>query len=147
MRACIQRVTEAKVTVDNETVGKISEGLLVLLGVSHDDGPKEARTLAEKIVGLRIFEDQAGQMNRSLREVSGAMLVVSQFTLMADCRRGRRPSFVDAASPELAEQLYELFVKEVKSLGTATETGRFRADMQVSLTNDGPVTINVDTRA
>jgi D-tyrosyl-tRNA(Tyr) deacylase len=117
----------------------------VLLGVAQGDGPEEVRWLAERIAGLRVFEDDAGKMNRSLDEVGGAMLVVSQFTLLGDCRKGRRPSFVEAAPPELAEQLYEAFVARVRGLGIEVATGRFRASMQVALVNDGPVTLWIDT--
>ena len=145
MRACIQRVTEASVVVDGETTGRIGRGLVVLLGVGKSDGRPEVDFLADKIVGLRIFEDEAGKMNRSLAEVGGAMLVVSQFTLYGDARKGRRPSFIDAAPPELAEQLYEAFVDRVRSQGIEVATGVFRAHMGVSLVNDGPVTIWLDT--
>lgn len=145
MRACIQRVSEAHVTVDGAETGRIGRGLVVLLGVGHDDGAAEASWLAEKIVGLRVFEDDAGKMNRSLAEVGGGMLVVSQFTLYGDCRRGRRPSFTDAAPPELAEELYEAFVEVVRRAGIEIATGRFREHMMVSLVNDGPVTLWIDT--
>ena len=129
-----------------ETCGQIGRGLLVLLGVATDDTPDDARQLAEKIAALRIFPDEAGQMNRSLVDIGGAMLVVSQFTLLGDCRRGRRPSFTAAAPPELAESLYELFVSHASGQGVSTATGRFRADMQVELVNDGPVTLLLDSR-
>jgi D-tyrosyl-tRNA(Tyr) deacylase len=145
MRACIQRVSEAQVTVDGEATGRIGPGLVVLLGVAHDDGEREVDWLADKIVGLRIFEDDAGKMNCSLGEAGGAMLVVSQFTLYGDPRNGRRPSFTAAAPPELAERLYEAFVARVRQLGVDVATGRFRAHMQVSLVNDGPVTLWLDT--
>jgi D-tyrosyl-tRNA(Tyr) deacylase len=145
MRACIQRVSEARVTVDGEVTGQIGRGLVVLLGVGVGDGESEMNWLAEKIVGLRIFEDDAGKMNRSLAEVGGAMLVVSQFTLYADCRKGRRPSFTTAAAPELAERLYEEFVTRVRSCGIEVATGRFREHMLVSLVNNGPVTLWIDT--
>ncbi len=145
MRACIQRVSEAHVTVEGVETGRIGRGLVVLLGVGHEDGEAEVRWLAEKIVGLRIFEDDAGKMNRSLAEVGGGMLVVSQFTLYGDCRRGRRPSFIDAAPPELAERLYEAFVEMARKVGIAVGTGRFREHMMVSLVNDGPVTLWIDT--
>jgi D-tyrosyl-tRNA(Tyr) deacylase len=133
------------VTVDGEVVGKIAGGLVVLLGVRVDDGPAEVRWLAEKVVGLRIFEDDAGKMNRSLGEISGGMLVVSQFTLYGDTRKGRRPSFIDAAPPELAERLYEEFVQAVRAAGIEVATGKFREHMMVSLVNDGPVTLWIDT--
>ena len=145
MRACIQRVCQGQVTVAGEITGRIDHGLVVLLGVAHDDGARQVQWLAEKIAGLRIFEDDEGKLNRSLGEVGGAMLVVSQFTLYGDCRKGRRPSFVDAAPPGLAESLYEQFVACVVDLGIPVETGRFRAQMDVTLTNQGPVTIWIDT--
>ncbi len=145
MRACIQRVSEARVTVDDAITGQIDAGLVVLLGVGHKDGEAEVEWLAEKVVGLRIFEDEVGKMNRSLAETDGAMLVVSQFTLFGDCRRGRRPSFTEAAPPELAEQLYEAFVIQVRRLGVEVATGRFREHMHVALVNDGPVTLWIDT--
>lgn len=132
-------------TVAGEVTGRIGRGLAVLLGVAPDDGPVEVDWLAEKLVNLRIFEDEDGKMNRSLVEVGGAMLVVSQFTLFGDCRKGRRPSFTDAAPPELAEQLYEEFVARVRSFGVEAATGTFRAHMDVSLVNDGPVTMWIDT--
>ena len=145
MRACIQRVSRARVLVEGEITGQIKQGLLVLLGVSATDTDVELNWLAEKIVGLRIFEDDAGKMNRSLAEVAGEMLVVSQFTLYGDCRKGRRPSFISAAPPEMAEAMYERFVTRVSQLGIPTETGRFRTHMAVELVNDGPVTIWIDT--
>jgi D-tyrosyl-tRNA(Tyr) deacylase len=146
MRACVQRVTQASVTIAGEVVGRIDQGLLVLLGVAGGDVVNDANYLAEKIVGLRIFEDEAGKMNRSLLDVGGAMLVVSQFTLLGDCRSGRRPGFSDAAAPEAAVALYESFVAEVRKLGIAVETGRFRENMAVALVNDGPVTLLLDSR-
>ena len=145
MRACVQRVTESRVIVAGETVGEIGRGLLVLLGVASGDTEAHASSLADKVSGLRIFEDDAGMMNLALDEVGGAMLVVSQFTLLGDCRKGRRPSFTRAAPPELAERLYELFVAEVRAKEIAVATGKFRANMQVSLVNDGPVTLLLDT--
>ncbi len=146
MRACLQRVLEASVTVDTELVGRIDRGLLILLGVGQEDTPQDAEALADKIVELRIFEDDEGKMNRSLLDVQGELLAVSQFTLLADCRKGRRPSFVQAAPPELAERLYEAFVARVRARGVTTATGRFRAHMHVALINDGPVTIVLDSR-
>ncbi|MHB8863812.1 MAG: D-aminoacyl-tRNA deacylase [Pirellulaceae bacterium] len=146
MKACVQRVTSASVSVAGEVVGQIQQGLLVLLGVGQQDLPSDADYLARKLVGLRIFEDDQGKMNRSLDEVSGAMLVVSQFTLWGDCRKGRRPSFVDAAPPDVAELLYDRFVHTVKRLGVPVATGRFRAHMHVALVNDGPVTLIVESR-
>lgn len=132
-------------TVAGEITGKIDRGLVVLLGIAQDDGAKQVQWLAKKIVGLRIFEDDEGKLNRSLGEVGGAMLVVSQFTLYGDCRKGRRPSFVKAAPPALAESLYEQFVACVVELGIPVATGRFRAQMEVALTNQGPITIWIDT--
>ena len=145
MRACVQRVSEASVTVDGQVSGQIACGLVVLLGVARDDSADDAILLADKIVGLRIFEDDDGKMNRSLVEAGGALLVVSQFTLLGDCRKGRRPSFVGAAEPELAEQLYEAFVAAVRNMDVDVATGVFRAHMDVSLTNDGPVTLLLDS--
>jgi D-tyrosyl-tRNA(Tyr) deacylase len=145
VRACVQRVSQASVTVDGQIVGQIERGLLVLLGVAGGDTDDDARQLAAKIAGLRIFEDDEGKMNRALAEVGGAILVVSQFTLLGDCRKGRRPNFTAAAGPELAEQLYEVFVAAVQSEGVPVATGRFRQHMQVALVNDGPVTLLLDT--
>jgi D-aminoacyl-tRNA deacylase len=146
MRACVQRVSQAQVTVDDEIRGQIGRGLLVLLGVATGDTPDDARQLAEKIVGLRIFDDAQGKMNLAASEVGGAMLVVSQFTLLGDCRKGRRPSFVAAAAPEQAEALYQAFVSVVAERGIQVATGKFREHMLVSLTNDGPVTLLLDSR-
>lgn len=145
MRACIQRVSEARVEVNGVVTGEIGGGMVVFLGVGQKDGAAEVDWLADKVVGLRIFEDDASKMNRSLAEVGGGMLVVSQFTLYGDARRGRRPSFTDAAPPELAEQLYESFVANVRQIGIQVATGRFREHMYVSLVNEGPVTIWIDT--
>ena len=147
MRAVVQRVSRAQVTVAGETCGRIGAGMLVLLGVARDDTAADARWLAAKIAGLRIFEDADGKMNLALADVDGGMLVVSQFTLLGDCRKGRRPSFVAAAAPELAETLYEVFVAAAREAGIETATGRFRQEMQVELVNDGPVTLLLDTRA
>ena len=146
MRVCVQRVSQASVTVGDEVTGRIERGLLVLLGVAVGDVDEDARQMAQKIVELRIFEDDAGKMNRSLVETGGAMLVVSQFTLLGDCRKGRRPSFIDAAPPAEAERLYQIFVDAVAALGVRVETGRFRAHMDVALVNDGPVTMLLDSR-
>ena len=146
MRACIQRVSRAQVSVGEEIAGRIGPGMLVLLGVAEDDTEADARQLARKIAGLRIFEDQQEKMNLSLDDVGGAMLVVSQFTLLGDCRKGRRPSFVAAAPPEKAEALYQVFVDAVAEHGVEVATGRFRQHMQVELVNDGPVTLLVESR-
>jgi D-tyrosyl-tRNA(Tyr) deacylase len=145
MRAVIQRVSSARVIVDGEIVGEIGRGLLVLLGVTHADTEVEARKLAEKIAGLRIFADDDDKMNRDVSDVAGGVLVVSQFTLHGDCRKGRRPSFVAAARPEQAEPLYEKFLIYLRGVGIKTATGKFGAMMQVELVNDGPVTLILDT--
>jgi len=145
MRAVVQRVSRAKVTVAGEITGDIGQGLLVLLGVGHEDTEAGAEYLADKIVGLRIFEDDAGKMNRSLAEVGGAVLAVSQFTLYGDVRKGKRPSFDDVARPEIARTLYERFVSRVRASGLRCETGRFQEMMEVELVNDGPVTILLDS--
>jgi D-tyrosyl-tRNA(Tyr) deacylase len=142
----VQRVSQCSVTVDGQIAGQIGRGLLVLLGVAHDDTQADVDYLAEKTTGLRVFEDDAGKMNRSVLDVGGQILVVSQFTLWGDCRRGKRPSFTDAAAPELAEPLYEAFVAAVQRLGVPTSTGTFRAHMDVALVNDGPVTLLLDSR-
>ena len=144
MRAVVQRVAEATVTVGGETVGAIGRGLLVLVGVGHDDDEAAAAALAAKIAKLRIFADDAGQMNRSVVDVGGAILAVSQFTLLADTRKGNRPSFIAAARPEQSEPLYQHVVTTLRGLGIAVETGRFGAEMRVALVNDGPVTIVLD---
>jgi D-tyrosyl-tRNA(Tyr) deacylase len=146
MRAVVQRVSRARVAIGDEVVGQIGHGLLVLIGVARDDTSAEARWLADKIVGLRIFADAEGKMNRGLAEVGGEALVVSQFTLYGDCQKGRRPSFVDAAPPEIAVPLYESFLTAMRALGIPTATGRFGAMMQVELVNDGPVTLIVESK-
>ncbi|MEE8552389.1 MAG: D-aminoacyl-tRNA deacylase [Desulfobacterales bacterium] len=146
MRAVTQRVKESSVSVNNEIIGKIGSGLMVLLGVAETDMAEDADYLADKIVNLRIFEDENHKMNRSLLDIGGEMLVVSQFTLLADCRKGRRPSFVHAAGPNKANELYERFVEQVRQKGVNVATGRFRAMMDVSLINDGPVTLIVESR-
>lgn len=146
MRAVIQRVSQASVVVAEETVGAIEQGLMVLLGVAQGDISKDAAYLAEKTAGLRIFEDNDGKMNRSVEDIDGGILVVSQFTLLGDCRKGRRPGFTDAAPPELADTLYEEYVDALRKRGVTVATGVFRADMQVALINDGPVTIMLDSR-
>ncbi|RII26965.1 MAG: D-tyrosyl-tRNA(Tyr) deacylase [Geobacter sp.] len=140
MKAVIQRVSSASVTVEGQTVGEISRGILVLLGVEKGDDEARADWLAEKIVNLRIFEDEAGKMNRSVQEMGGGLLVVSQFTLAGNCAKGRRPSFDTAAPPDEGKRLYDYFVAAVQGLGLAVATGIFQADMQVALVNDGPVT-------
>lgn len=141
MRAVVQRVTSAQVEVGGEVVGSIEAGLLVLLGVAPTDSAAEASALANKLAGLRIFRDDDGKMNRSVADVGGGVLVISQFTLYGNARKGRRPSFVEAAAPEVAEPLVDAMVNEFVSLGLPTATGRFGADMAVSLVNDGPVTL------
>jgi D-tyrosyl-tRNA(Tyr) deacylase len=146
MRAVVQRVTRAKVTVDGEVVGEIKPGLVVLLGVARDDSETDAQYLAAKIAALRIFDDEAGKMNVSVKEIGGGILVISQFTLYGDVRRGLRPSWIDAAAPEVAEPLYEFFIKETLKLVTKVASGSFRSMMQVELVNDGPVTILLDSR-
>ena len=145
MRAVVQRVQQARVTVSGQTTGEIGPGLLVLLGVGENDTEAHADYLAEKITGLRIFEDDTGRMNRAVAEVGGAVLVVSQFTLFGDVRRGKRPSFDAAARPETARQLYAYFVEKLRAGGLHCETGRFQEVMQVELVNDGPVTILLDS--
>jgi D-aminoacyl-tRNA deacylase len=145
MRAVIQRVKKSFVSVENQIVSQIGTGLLVLLGVAEDDRMKDADYLAAKIVKLRIFEDDEGKMNRSLLEIHGEMMVVSQFTLLADCRKGRRPSFINAASPEKAESMYQYFLSQVRHMGVSVKSGMFRAMMEVSLINDGPVTIILES--
>lgn len=145
MRAVVTRVKEAQVTIDGAVAGGIGQGLLVLLGVHVSDTETELMKLVRKIPELRIFEDAAGKMNRSLGDVGGAILVVSQFTLYGNCKHGRRPEFLQAARPETAEPLYEAFVQHMRTKGIHTETGRFGAEMQVSSINDGPVTLILDT--
>jgi D-tyrosyl-tRNA(Tyr) deacylase len=145
MRAVVQRVSRASVTVEGRVAGNIDRGLLVLLGVTHGDTEAAADYLAEKISGLRIFEDDGGKMNLSVADVGGAILAVSQFTLYGDVRKGKRPSFDDAARPEQARKLYEHFVERIRALGLTCETGRFQEMMQVGLVNDGPVTILLDS--
>ncbi|ABS24414.1 D-tyrosyl-tRNA(Tyr) deacylase [Anaeromyxobacter sp. Fw109-5] len=146
VRAVVQRVSRAEVRVEGRVSGAILRGLLVLLGVAREDGPSDADLLADKLAGLRIFEDDAGKMNLSVGEVGGGLLVVSQFTLLGDARKGNRPSFVDAANPELANALYERVCGRLREKGLAVATGVFRAHMDVELVNDGPVTILLDSR-
>ena len=145
MRAVVQRVRQSSVSIDGKTVGEIQCGLMVLLGVTDVDTEQECDYLADKIAGLRIFEDDTGKMNRSLLDIQGEMLIVSQFTLCADCRKGRRPSFIRAAKPETAIPLYNRFIAQIQARGIRTATGEFGADMLVSIENDGPVTIPLDT--
>lgn len=145
MRAVVQRVSRAEVRIEGKAVGRIEAGMVVLAGVGRSDTPQAARWLAEKIVNLRIFEDDQGRMNRSLLETAGAILCVSQFTLYGDCRKGRRPSYDEAASPQAAASLYESFVDSLRAYGVRVETGEFRAMMDVELINDGPVTLLLDS--
>ena len=146
MRAVLTRVNSASVTIDGEIAGKIGKGFLILLGVGPEDTEEHCRYLAQKALGLRVFEDENGKMNLGLESVGGQVLVVSQFTLYGNCRKGRRPSFADAADPALGERLYEQFLKECEALGFPPQHGRFGADMQVASVNDGPVTLILDTR-
>jgi D-tyrosyl-tRNA(Tyr) deacylase len=146
MRAVVQRVTRARVTVDAAVAGEIGPGLVVLVGVANEDGPADVQYLADKVRELRVFSDDAGRMNRSVVETGGALLVVSQFTLQADCRKGRRPSLDGAAPPALAQALYDEMVRNLRESGLRVETGVFQADMRVELVNEGPVTILLDSR-
>jgi len=146
MRAVVQRVARAKVTVNGEITGEIAGGLCAFVGVGREDTELDADALADKIVGLRVFEDGEGKMNKSLLEVGGSLLAISQFTLFGDARKGRRPSFGDAMEPEGARALFEQFCSRSKSLGVPVETGRFRAEMLVEIANDGPVTLLLDTK-
>jgi D-aminoacyl-tRNA deacylase len=146
MRAVVQRVSRGEVRVDGKSVGAVGRGLVVLLGVARDDGEQDARAMADKLAALRIFEDPAGKMNLAVAEVGGGLLVVSQFTLLGDVRKGNRPGFTDAAAPEAADALYRQVCELLRARGLAVATGVFRADMQVELVNDGPVTILLDTR-
>jgi D-tyrosyl-tRNA(Tyr) deacylase len=146
MRAVVQRVTRAKVTVDEEVIGEIGNGLVVLLGIARDDTKVEAAYLVDKISALRIFDDEDGKMNLSVKDVGGGLLIISQFTLFGDVRRGLRPSWIDAAPPEIAGPLYDFFVRQARSAVEQVATGKFQAMMQVELVNDGPVTILLDSR-
>jgi D-tyrosyl-tRNA(Tyr) deacylase len=146
MRAVIQRVSQASVTVDGETTGEIKNGLLVLLGVEQNDEEKDLQHVLKKTIGLRIFDDAEGKMNLAMKDVGGKLLVVSQFTLLGDTRKGNRPGFGNAAPPDQANQMYEEFIRRARELGVDVQTGKFRADMKVSLVNDGPVTILIDSR-
>lgn len=147
MKAVVQRVSQASVTIDNNKISEIENGLLVLLGIGHEDMEKEADYLVDKIINLRIFEDDQGKMNISLKDINGQLMVVSQFTLMGDCRKGRRPSFIHAAKPDHANALYEYFVQKAKVKGIETQTGIFQAMMDVQLINQGPVTLLLDTQS
>ncbi|QTA38744.1 D-tyrosyl-tRNA(Tyr) deacylase [Thermosipho ferrireducens] len=146
MRAVIQRVKKASVEIDGKVVGSINKGLVVLLGVGKDDTDSDMNYLAEKIVNLRIFDDSEGKMNLSLKDVGGEMLIVSQFTLYGDCRRGRRPSYSNSAPPDYAKKMYEMFIDKIRKMGLKVETGVFGEYMQVSLINDGPVTLLLDSK-
>ena len=145
MRVVVQRVAHASVTIDGDIVGHIGRGLLILVGIQASDGSTEISFLADKLVNLRIFPDDDDKMNRSLLDIGGELLVVSQFTLYGDCRKGRRPSFIDAAGPDHAIPIYERFVEQLRASGLKVETGRFGANMQVDLRNDGPVTLIIDS--
>ncbi|MEL7647121.1 MAG: D-aminoacyl-tRNA deacylase [Sedimentibacter sp.] len=146
MRAVVQRVKRAEVTVDDAVIGSIGHGIMLLLGVEEDDGEKDLDYMCDKVPNLRIFEDENGKMNKSLTDVGGRLLVVSQFTLLGDARKGRRPSFIQAAAPDKAIPMYEKFISSMKGLNIDTQTGEFGADMQVALVNDGPVTILLDSK-
>lgn len=146
MKVVVQRCKEARVTVGDEMVGQIAEGLMLLVGITHEDTEQDVNWMADKVAGLRIFEDEAEKMNFSVQDVNGAILSVSQFTLYGDCRKGRRPNFMSAARPEQAERFYELFNERLRSLGLTVETGRFGAMMDVSFTNWGPVTLIIDSQ-
>ncbi|GAK42286.1 D-tyrosyl-tRNA(Tyr) deacylase [Paenibacillus sp. TCA20] len=146
MRVVLQRVSEAKVTVDQEVVGQINRGFMLLVGITHEDTLKDADYLAEKIAGLRVFEDEAGKMNNSIMDVGGAILSVSQFTLYGDTRKGKRPNFMAAARPDVAEPLYAYFNEQLRSKGLIVETGKFGAMMDVALNNDGPVTLILESK-
>jgi D-tyrosyl-tRNA(Tyr) deacylase len=146
MRAVVQRVSSASVSVDGKEIAAIEKGLVIFIGVGNEDVKKDAEYLAEKVIGLRIFEDSDGKMNKSLQDIGGELLVVSQFTLMGDVRKGRRPSFTDAALPEVAEELYSFFVENCKNKIKKVKTGQFQADMLVKINNDGPVTILLDSK-
>lgn len=145
MRTVVQRVSKAQVSIEGDVKGVIGKGLVILLGIRREDTTKELQWLVDKVVHLRIFEDESGKMNKSLTDIGGEMLIVSQFTLYGDCRKGRRPGFSTAAPPAIAEPLYQLFIEEVKAKGITVATGTFQAEMQVELINDGPVTLLLDS--
>ena len=146
MKALLQRVTQASVTIDQQTVGRIGPGLVILVGVADGDSLKDVQYLAQKTLGLRIFSDAEGKFNLSVQGIQGELLVISQFTLLADSHKGRRPSFIDAAPPSLAEELFNTFLRQIRASGLKVETGRFQTHMQVEIHNDGPVTIMLDSR-
>lgn len=145
MRTVVQRVSKAQVSIEGDVKGVIGKGLVILLGIRREDTTKELQWLVDKVVHLRIFEDESGKMNKSLTDIGGEMLIISQFTLYGDCRKGRRPGFSTAAPPAIAEPLYQQFIKEVKAKGITVATGTFQAEMQVELINDGPVTLLLDS--
>lgn len=145
MRTVVQRVSKAQVSIEGDVKGVIGKGLVILLGIRREDTTKELQWLVDKVVHLRIFEDESGKMNKSLTDIGGEMLIISQFTLYGDCRKGRRPGFSTAAPPAIAEPLYQLFIEEVKAKGITVATGTFQAEMQVELINDGPVTLLLDS--
>lgn len=146
MKVVVQRVSEARVTVSGDVIGEIKSGLMALVGVGHEDGASDIAWMADKLAGLRIFEDQDGRMNLSVEDIKGAILSVSQFTLYGDCRKGKRPNFMAAAKPEIAESLYEQFNERLRARGLQVETGKFGAMMEVALVNDGPVTLILDSK-
>ena len=146
MRVCIQRVSRGVVRVDNKIFGQIAGGMVILLGVATEDTAADIQWMTQKILNLRFFSDEVGQMNRSIMDIGGEILIVSQFTLFGDCRKGRRPSFVQAAPPEKADEIYQTFIRRIQAAGVTIATGKFGADMQLELVNDGPVTLWIDSR-
>ena len=146
MRVCIQRVSRGVVRVDNKIFGQIAGGMVILLGVATEDTAADIQWMTQKILNLRFFSDEAGQMNRSIMDIGGEILIVSQFTLFGDCHKGRRPSFVQAAPPEKADEIYQTFIRRIQAAGVTIATGKFGADMQLELVNDGPVTLWIDSR-